>query len=153
VLIAVLIATVTVVGCIYLHLGALVLLWWSYKRLVSLMRAFVGLMVLGVFAVHFLEIALFAAAIVALANIGAAETSEAGLDFSHFDALYSSATSYTTTGGSPMPTKPLRLLTVVESLTGLILIAWTASFLFLVMRKHWEERFEGKIGGPTPDRQ
>lgn len=147
-LIAVLIATVTVVGCVYMHLGALVLLWWSYKRFVSLMCAFVGVMILGVFVVHFLEIALFAAAIVALANIGAAETHEAGLDFSHFDALYSSATFYTTTGGSPLPTKPLRLLTVVETLTGLILVAWTASFLFLVMRKHWEERVEGKIVGP-----
>lgn len=152
-LIAILIAAGTVVGCVYLHLGALALLWWSFKRLVSLRRVFVGVMVLGVFVVHFLEIALFAAAIVALANIGTAEAPEAGLDFSQFDALYSSATFYTTTGGSPLPTKPLRLLTVVETLTGVILIAWTASFLFMVMRKHWEERVEGKIDRPAPDHQ
>ena len=47
-----------------------------------------------------------------------------------------------------LPTVPLRLLTVAETLTGVILVAWTASFLFMVMRKHWEERLEGKTGGP-----
>jgi hypothetical protein len=43
---------------------------------------------------------------------------------------------------------PLRLLTVTATPTGVILIAWAASFLFMVMRKHWEERVEEKIGAP-----
>jgi hypothetical protein len=137
--IAILIAAITVVACVYFHLGALLLLWSSFRRQVIPMRHFLGAMVLGVFLVHFLEIALFAAAIAAVVGLNA-ETS--GLDLGHFDALYHSATFYTTTGGPPLPTIPLRLLSVVETLTGVILIAWTASFLFMVMRKHWEEQVE-----------
>jgi hypothetical protein len=148
VFVAILIAAGTVVGCVYLHLGALVLLWSSYPRLVSVMRHFVGVMVLGVFLAHFLEIALFAAAMAALAQLGAADTPGGGLDLGHFDALYYSATFYTTTGGPPLPTVPLRLLTVVETLTGVILAAWTASFLFMVMKKHWEEQAGGKPADP-----
>jgi hypothetical protein len=147
VFVAILIAAVTVVGCVYLHLGALVLLWSSYPRLVSVMRPFVGVMVLGVFVAHFLEIALFAAALTALAALDTADTPGGSPAFAQFDALYYSATYYTTTGGPPLPTVPLRLLTVVETLTGVILAAWTASFLFMVMKKHWDEH--AKPGRPT----
>jgi hypothetical protein len=143
--IAILIAAVTVVACVYLHLGALVLLWSSYRRQVLPMRAFVGVTVLGIFVAHFLEIALFAAALAALVELGAADTPGGGLDLGHFDAIFYSATFYTATGGPPLPTVPLRLLTVAETLTGVILIAWTASFLFMVMRRHWEEQVEGTI--------
>src|SRR5262249_55520806 len=93
---------------------------------------------LGVFFIHFLEIALFAVAIAGLVGLGAAD----GLDLGRFDALYYSASYYTTTGGPPLPTVPLRLLTVAETLTGVILIAWTASFLFMVMRKHGKKQAE-----------
>jgi hypothetical protein len=146
VLIAILIATGTVVGCVYLHLGALKLLWSSYRRLASLKHLFVGVLVLAVFLVHFLEIVLFAGGIVALVALDAADTTGGGLDLGRFDALYHSATFYTTTGGPPLPTVPLRLLSVAETLTGVILIAWTASFLFMVMKKHWEERVAGQVG-------
>jgi hypothetical protein len=137
--IAILIAAMTVVACVYFHLGALLLLWSSYRRHVLPMRHFLGAMVLGVFLVHFLEIALFAAAITVVVRLDA---DSSGLDLGHFDALYHSATFYTTTGGPPLPTIPLRLLSVAETLTGVILIAWTASFLFMVMRKHWEEQVD-----------
>jgi hypothetical protein len=137
------------VACVYLHLGALVLLWSRYPRLVSRARHYVGVMVFGVLVVHFLEIALFAGGIVVLAELGATDTPRDGLDLGQFDALYYSATFYTTTDGPPLPTVPLRLLAVAESLTGVILVAWTASFLFMVMRKHWEGQVEGKTGELT----
>ena len=146
--VAILISAGIVVGSVYLHYGALLLLWSSYGRLLSLTRHFVGVMVLGVFVTHFLEIVLFAAGIVALIELGAADTPGSGLEFGQFDALYYSATNYTTTGGPPLPTVSLRLLSVVETLTGVILIAWTASFLFMVMKKHWEEKVEGTIHRP-----
>jgi hypothetical protein len=34
----------------------------------------------------------------------------------------------------------LRYLTGVEALTGLILITWSASFLFIEMQKYWGSR-------------
>ena len=55
------------------------------------------------------------------------------------DAAYFSFTTYTTLGfGDIEPTGHLRFLTGIESLTGLVLITWTASFLYLEMRKDWD---------------
>ena len=54
------------------------------------------------------------------------------------DCVYYSFVIYTTLGfGDIIPMGPLRFLTGIESLTGLVLIAWTASFLYLQMQKLW----------------
>jgi hypothetical protein len=71
------------------------------------------------FCVHFLEIAPFAVAITAVFGLGI-DSAAGALDLGHFDALYYSASYCTTTGGPPLPTVPLRLLTVAETLTGVI---------------------------------
>lgn len=48
-----------------------------------------------------------------------------------FDLTYYSAAVYTTLGfGDLVPVGPIRILTVTESLVGLALIAWTATFTF-----------------------
>lgn len=54
------------------------------------------------------------------------------------DSVYFSFTVYTTVGfGDIEPHGPLRYLTGIESLTGLMLITWTASFLYLEMQRYW----------------
>ena len=56
------------------------------------------------------------------------------------DSVYFSFTVYTTVGfGDIEPHGPLRYLTGIESLTGLILITWTASFLYLEMQRYWSQ--------------
>jgi hypothetical protein len=103
-----------------------------------LTRFVVGTMILAAIIVHLVEIGLFAAGIAVVAKYGVPDTPENRLELSHFDTLYYSATAYTSLGGAPPPSAELRLLTAVEALTGLILIAWTASFLFLAMQQRWE---------------
>lgn len=57
------------------------------------------------------------------------------------DCIYFSYTSYTTVGfGDIQPLGQIRFVSSIESLTGLVLITWTASFLFLEMQKHWKLR-------------
>ncbi len=57
-----------------------------------------------------------------------------------WDCVYFSFTSYTTLGtGDIEPIGQLRYLTGLESLTGLVLITWTASFLYLEMTRYWDE--------------
>lgn len=57
------------------------------------------------------------------------------------DCAYFSFTVFTTLGfGDIEPTGDLRYLTGIESLTGLVLITWSASFLFFEMQKHWNAR-------------
>ena len=56
------------------------------------------------------------------------------------DCVYFSFTSYTTLGtGDIVPYGDLRFLSGLESLTGLVLITWTASFLYLEMIRYWDE--------------
>lgn len=54
------------------------------------------------------------------------------------DCVYFSYTSYTTVGfGDIEPIGMIRFVSSLESLTGIVLITWTASFLFLEMQRHW----------------
>jgi hypothetical protein len=54
------------------------------------------------------------------------------------DYVYFSATTYTSLGfGDVYPAGDARLLAGVEALNGLLLIAWSASFTYLVMEKFW----------------
>ncbi|NVK38377.1 MAG: two pore domain potassium channel family protein [Gammaproteobacteria bacterium] len=55
------------------------------------------------------------------------------------DCAYFSFTVYTTLGfGDIQPNGHLRYLTGIESLTGLVLITWTASFLYFEMQRYWD---------------
>ncbi|CAM3722422.1 potassium channel family protein [Polynucleobacter antarcticus] len=54
------------------------------------------------------------------------------------DCAYLSFITFTTVGyGEIVAQGYLRYLTGVEALTGLILITWSASFLFIEMQKYW----------------
>lgn len=54
------------------------------------------------------------------------------------DAFYFSGVTYTSLGyGEVVPVGPGRLFAVLEAVAGLVLIAWTASFTYLMMDTHW----------------
>lgn len=54
------------------------------------------------------------------------------------DYIYFSAVVYTTLGmGEIVPLGPVRFLTGMESVGGLLLITWSASFTFIKMQKYW----------------
>tara|TARA_R100001244_G_scaffold60136_5_gene50532 strand:+ start:7559 stop:7969 length:411 start_codon:yes stop_codon:yes gene_type:complete len=62
-------------------------------------------------------------------------------DGSLMDCVYFSFTTFTTIGfGDIEPVGDLRYLTGIEALTGLVLITWTASFLFVEMQRYWNPR-------------
>lgn len=55
--------------------------------------------------------------------------------------VYYSFTSFTTLGvGDIEPFGHIRFLSGLESLTGLVLITWTASFLYFEMQRHWNAK-------------
>lgn len=57
------------------------------------------------------------------------------------DAVYFSAMTYSTVGfGDVLPVGPIRLLAGTESLIGLLLIGWSASFTYLEMERFWRVR-------------
>ena len=85
------------------------------------------------------EIAIFAVGI-ELLNRGDRYGEISGEQSSTFaDHLYYSAVTFTSLGfGDLTPTGWMRLLTAVEALTGLVLVAWTASLAFVAMQQYWE---------------
>jgi hypothetical protein len=94
--------------------------------------------VLGALFAHAVEIWIFAYAyyVQLQRNWG---SFEGNFDGKFMDCVYFSFTSYTTLGfGDIAPMGDVRYLTGIEALTGLVLITWTASFLYLEMQKDWE---------------
>lgn len=54
------------------------------------------------------------------------------------DYLYFSTSTYTSLGyGDIYPLGGLRLMAGIEAITGLMMIAWSASFTYLAMEKFW----------------
>jgi hypothetical protein len=54
------------------------------------------------------------------------------------DAVYFSAVNFSTVGsGDMVPVGPVRFLIGTESLVGLVLITWSASFTYLEMERFW----------------
>jgi hypothetical protein len=103
-------------------------------------RALVLAGLLGLFVAHAVEIALYGMAYALLARW--AGHGALGLGVAGFDtALYFSAETYTSLGlGDLAPVGPMRLLAGVEALNGLLLIAWSASFMYIEMERHWRPR-------------
>lgn len=99
--------------------------------------------VLGVFGAliaHVIEIWIFALAYYLMVHGNSWGSLEGNFNGSLMDCAYFSFTVYTTVGfGDIEPLGYIRYLTGVESLTGLVLITWTASFLYLEMQKNWEK--------------
>jgi hypothetical protein len=135
-----------VVICVLLHYEGLRLLGrWATTDVLP-PRGRISTIILGLILLHALEIGVFAGGYVYLEGV----TGYA--DFLHFgygnelvarpmraaDHAYYSAVVYTTLGfGDIVPSGAVRWLTGTEAITGLALITWSASFVFIEMQRHW----------------
>lgn len=94
--------------------------------------------VVGALVAHTLEVWLFALAYWLMHRLDGWGTLSGNFDGSLLDCGYFSFTVFSTLGfGDIVPTGNLRYLTGIESLTGLVLITWTASFLYVEMQRYW----------------
>ncbi|WP_372627895.1 potassium channel family protein [Arsukibacterium sp.] len=97
--------------------------------------------VFGALIAHSLEIWVFALAYFLMHRTDGWGELNGNFDGSIMDCVYFSFTVFSTVGfGDIEPTGELRYLTGIESLTGLVLITWTASFLFIEMQRNWSSR-------------
>ena len=136
-----LISATLVIACVVFHGFAL---QFAAKKLFrSKEFSFYRISVLIVLAIvaHLVEIVFFQITYIWLVPLDqyGAIVGEGSLDWR--DLFYFSAVTYTSTGyGDLTPTGNMRFLSTIEALTGLIMIAWTASFAFLVMQRYWQEQ-------------
>jgi len=97
--------------------------------------------VLGSLCAHVIEIWLFAFGYYFMISSGAFGTLQGNFTNTLRDCSYFSFTTYSTLGvGDIEPVGHIRFLMGLESLTGLVLITWTASFMFVEMQKFWEHK-------------
>lgn len=95
--------------------------------------------VFGALFAHVAEIWLFAFAYYFKIRSGYFGSLEGNFNNSLLDCSYFSFSTYTSLGfGDIEPTGDIRFLAGLEALTGLVLIGWTASFMYLEMQKLWK---------------
>jgi hypothetical protein len=88
---------------------------------------------------HLIQIVLFAAAYHLLRDSFGLGSFSGHFNDAFSSFFYFSIETYTSLGiGDIYPSGSLRLVTGIEALTGLLMIGWTASFIYIEMRRYWE---------------
>jgi Ion channel len=142
-------ATAMVCATVSIHFGGLLILMWTLRSRGHQFRAhesvlgqgaLVVSLVIGIFAIHTVEIWLYAFVFNAIGAIDDFET-----------ALYFSTVNFTSLGyGDIVLTRAWRLFASIEAANGLILFAWSTAFLLSVtsrlrtLEHDWLKRSEEK---------
>lgn len=134
---------------IFLHFfGLQKLAWWVQHRSPTVRRPLLVVSFVT-FTLHVAEVLVFAFifALTEWLGVGRLEGATYGGTGWFIDHFYFSIASYTTLGlGDIVPHGAIRMITGVEALVGLVLVAWSASFTYLMMERLWADRM------PTRDR-
>lgn len=135
--------TILVISAILIHYEVLFKLDRLLPRIAHLHSRYRVLIGVGViFMTHVVEIWLFALGyFVTLQFPGMGELVGGSAGHGVFlDYVYFSFITFTTVGyGDFIAQGYVRYLTGVEALVGLLLVAWSASFLFIEMQKYWTD--------------
>ena len=129
---------------IFVHYEVLRFLSAYVPKLGLAVRVKVLVVVLGCFVAHTIEVWLYALSYMLISRTGLGSL-KGQVEGDFADYLYFSATSYSTLGfGDVYPIGALRLVSGVEGINGLFLIAWSTSFTYFVMDKLWPLHAERK---------
>lgn len=131
--------TALIIATILLHYQILYWLDKVLKRLNEVKPRIKVLIGVGsIFMAHVIEIWLFGLGYFLSLHIDGMGTISGKTGDIFLDCIYLSFITYTTVGyGDIIAQGTMRYLTGVEALTGLILVSWSASFLFLEMQRYW----------------
>ncbi len=129
------------IASVLIHYEALLRIASLMNRLSIRPRGRIFVAVIGVLVAHVLEVWLFVCGYYFLTWLGSCGRLVGNFSGDLLDYSYYSFSTYTSLGfGDITPEGPMRFLTGMEALTGLVLIAWTASFMFLEMQRFWQKR-------------
>ncbi len=137
-LIAMLFSTVLVFLTVVIHYEVLRLTSVWLPRLKLAPRRLILVVIIAAFFAHTIEVWLHAIAYYLLTDHFGIGNFGGQLEDHFTDYLYFSTATYTSLGyGDVYPKGGLRLMAGIETLTGLMMIAWSASFTYLAMEKFW----------------
>ena len=138
--VSILIITGLVAITVVIHCEVLRKLWITIPKLRMKHRVRVITGILGTICAHIIGVWIFGLAFYQMITYGGFGNLDGRFDGSLIDAVYFSFTNYTTVGyGDIESGGQLRFLAGIEAITGLSLITWSASFMFMEMMKFWEE--------------
>lgn len=121
-----------------LHYEALRLLSVRLAALAVPGRSKPLIVIFAAFVAHGIEIGIYGVSLYLLIVHLQVGTLNGSLPSSLVNCLYFSSEVYASLGfGDLLPQGPIRLLAGVESLNGLLLIGWTASYLYIAMERFW----------------
>lgn len=126
-----------------LHYESLVFISYFVRRVSGSKRIGVALAVTLALGAHIVEVAVYTIGWYVLILGGSVELAHFEMDVfepSMVDVFYFSGAVYTSLGfGDIVPLRGGQVLAVSEAVTGLVLIAWTASYTFFEMQTNWRE--------------
>lgn len=126
--------------CIVIHYEMLLRISINLSKLKIRSRLKVLWGLLGVLLAHIMEVWVFAVAYYVCVKLERFGTLSGNIEHNLMDYGYYSFVTYTSLGlGDIIPTGHLRYLTGLEALVGLVLIAWSASFMYYQMERFWQE--------------
>jgi len=136
--ISVIISLILVTATVLLHYELLQFAAGLPDRLTYPKRSRILIVLAVVLAAHVLEAGLYAVAYYLMQTHLGLGTLSGHLEGGTLDYFYFSIATYTTLGmGDLHPVGVLRLVAGIESLNGLVLIGWSASFTYLTMEEFW----------------
>jgi hypothetical protein len=137
-LLAIIFAVGLVVASVLVHYEALRMTSDLIPRLMIRPQQRILVVLGAIMLVHVCVIGLFAISYYVMTLIGVG-TMHGEFRGEPLDYFYYSATTYTTLGiGDVYAQGHMRIVAGIESLTGLVMISWSASFTYLQMERFWE---------------
>ena len=131
---------VLVTLCILVHYEALIRLSRIMRQTHVLPRIRIVIGLAGALLAHVAEVWIFSFGYFFLDQFNNTGKLVGSLSHSYSDYTYFSFSTYTSLGfGDIVPEGPLRFIAGMEVLLGLVLIAWTASFMYVQMERFWRD--------------
>jgi hypothetical protein len=133
-----LLALALVAATVLVHYEALRLIGSMLPRLPIRPHQRVVVVIAGCMLAHLVEVGLYALGYAYLYSGVTFGTITGDFLPNALDFFYFSLTSYTTLGiGDVYPSGPMRVMAGIESLNGFLMISWSASFTYVIMRRNW----------------
>jgi hypothetical protein len=134
----VLVTALAVIACVVAHYEALTFLTRRLRHIQMRVRPRILVLIFAILFTHVVEIWIFGVAFYGLVVTDGHGALLANHPIGLLDSVYFSAVCYSTLGlGDIIPTGAIRFLVGTESITGFVLVTWSASFTFVEMRRFW----------------
>lgn len=137
-LLGLLFSSFLVVACVLIHYEVLRMTSILLGRLTIPPRTRILVVMAAVFLAHSIEVWMYAWAYFLLADHFGLGSFGGTFENQFSDYLYFSTATYSSLGyGDVFPLGGLRIMAGIETVTGLVMIGWSASFTYLAMEKFW----------------